>query len=279
MSNHTETRELPPVTRKFIACTQSTGRVGKSTVADGLISWLNFAGIPFEAMDADGEHQTLSSRHPGNVHLFDATRSLDEFGVMIDTLPDVPVILADFPAQSTGFLLTAAEHFRLLDSFAATGIRPTLLIFAADDDTAQKSAANTVRFFADSADYVLVENPAKFKSGEFKRTGLYQWFQERHTPTLRMPTISIVSLNAWDAMERKQQRYLSLDEVTKQPGLSFIAQFELASIRNSFLTQFEELANRIVVDVSLIKNKVSREELRRADQGVSPFNNPLLAKV
>jgi len=88
-----------------------------------------------------------------------------------------------------------------------------------------------------------------------------------------------VSLNAWDAMERKQQRYLSLDEVTKQPGLSFIPQFELASIRNSFLTQFEELANRIVVDVSLVKNKVTREELRRADQGPSPFNNPLLAKV
>src|SRR6516162_2801574 len=241
MSNHTETKELPPVTRKFIACTQSTGRVGKSTVADGVISWLNFAGIPFEAMDADSEHQTLSSRHPGKVHLFDATRSLD--------------------------------------SFAATGIRPTLLIFAADDDTAQKSAANTVRFFADSADYLLVENPAKFKSGEFKRTGLYQWFQERKTPTLRMPTISIVSLNAWDAMERKQQRYLSLDEVTKQPGLSFIPQFELASIRNSFLTQFEELANRIVVDGSLVKNKVTREELRRADQGPSPFNNPLLAKV
>ena len=199
---------------------------------------------------------------------------------MIDTLPAVPVILADFPAQSTGFLLTAAEHFRLLDSFAATGIlRPTLLIFAADDDTAQKSAANTVRFFGDAADYLLVENPAKFKSGEFKRTGLYQWFQERKTPTLRMPTISIVSLNAWDAMERRQQRYLSLDEVTKQPGLSFIPQFELASIKNSFLTQFEELADRIVVDVSLIKNRVSREEVRRADQSLSPFNNPLLAKV
>jgi hypothetical protein len=63
-------------------------------------------------MDADGEHQTLSSRHPGKVHLFDATRSLDEFGVMIDTLPAVPVILADFPAQSTGFLCASKGHRR-----------------------------------------------------------------------------------------------------------------------------------------------------------------------
>ena len=37
--------EQRAVKRRFIACTQSTGRVGKSTVAEGLITWLRYAGI------------------------------------------------------------------------------------------------------------------------------------------------------------------------------------------------------------------------------------------
>jgi hypothetical protein len=70
----------------------------------------------------------------------------------------------DFPAQATDFLLSAAAHFRLLEFFGAAGIRPTLLMFAADDPTAKESASNTIRFFGDAADYLLVENPAKTKA-------------------------------------------------------------------------------------------------------------------
>ncbi len=50
--------------RRFIACTQSTGRVGKSTIAEGLISWMRFAEIGSAAIDADTQHQTLSRRYP-----------------------------------------------------------------------------------------------------------------------------------------------------------------------------------------------------------------------
>jgi hypothetical protein len=49
--------EQRAVKRRFIACTQSTGRVGKSTVAEGLITWLRYAGIEFGAIDADSQHQ------------------------------------------------------------------------------------------------------------------------------------------------------------------------------------------------------------------------------
>jgi hypothetical protein len=56
----------------------------------------------------------------------------------------------------------------LLEFFKDAGVRPTLLIFAADDPTAKESASNTVRFFGDAADYVLIENPARFKSEEFR---------------------------------------------------------------------------------------------------------------
>ena len=63
MPEHAEpTIEKSAITRRFIACAQSTGRVGKSTLAEGLISWLRYAGVEFAAVDADSQHQTLSRR-------------------------------------------------------------------------------------------------------------------------------------------------------------------------------------------------------------------------
>ena len=52
------------IKRRFIACTQSTGRIGKSTVAEGLIGWLRYAGVAFVAVDADSniEHFHIAFR-------------------------------------------------------------------------------------------------------------------------------------------------------------------------------------------------------------------------
>ena len=61
------------VSRRFIACTQSTGRVRKSTVAEGLITWMRYADIDFAAVDADSQHLTLSRRYPQDSAKFDAT--------------------------------------------------------------------------------------------------------------------------------------------------------------------------------------------------------------
>ena len=53
-----------PGPNRIICSLQSTGRIGKSTVAQALISWFGFAGVEFAAVDADGEHQTLSRWYP-----------------------------------------------------------------------------------------------------------------------------------------------------------------------------------------------------------------------
>jgi hypothetical protein len=262
--------------KRFIACTQSTGRIGKSSVAEGLISWLRYAEIEFAAIDADSQHQTLSHRHPEQVGTFDATKTLDDFSRMIQTLPDLPVILVDFPAQATDFLLSAARHFRLLEFFEQSNVRPTLLVFAADDPTAKESASNTVRFFGESADYLLIENPARFKSAEFSRTALGNWLKERNTPTLIIPTVTAVTMNAWEALEDKIKRYLSLDEVCWQKDLHELNRFELQFLRNRFLVQFEDFAENLLPDTSLIKNKVSRFR-ETTQQKVDRFDDPLLA--
>jgi hypothetical protein len=53
-----------PGPNRIICSLQSTGRIGKSTVAQALIGWFGFAGVEFAAIDADGEHQTLSRWYP-----------------------------------------------------------------------------------------------------------------------------------------------------------------------------------------------------------------------
>ena len=215
----------------------------------------------------------FSHRYPCDVESFDATKTLDDFARMIQALPDFPVILVDFPAQATNFLLSAAEHFRLLEFFERSGIRPTLLIFAADDPTAKESASKTVRFFGDAVDYLLVENPAKYKSDEFMRTPLIKWLAERETPKLRVPAVTAITINAWEALERKLNRYLPLDEACRQNGLH--DRHELGFLRDRFLAQFEDLADRVVPDRALVKNKVARLTERKADVQ-NALNDPFL---
>jgi hypothetical protein len=48
--------------RRMLTSLQSTGRIGRSTLKQALMSWFSYAGIEFNAIDADPEHHTLSSR-------------------------------------------------------------------------------------------------------------------------------------------------------------------------------------------------------------------------
>ncbi|MGA8658074.1 MAG: hypothetical protein WB586_18175 [Chthoniobacterales bacterium] len=272
------TNNASAVSRRFIACAQSTGRVGKSTVAEGLITWMRYAGIDFAAVDADSQHQTLSRRYPQDSAIFDATRTFDDFARMLNELPAFPVIIVDFPAQATDFLLSAARHFKLVEFFEQSGIRPTLLVFAADDPTAKESAAKTIRFFGDNADYLLVENPAKFKSDEFKKTALHAWLAERSTPTLRIPAITALTMNAWETSERKLKRYLPLEEACQHEELHELSRYELGFLRDRFLVQFEDLAGQVLPDSNLVKNKVARP-IGQGTESQDPLSDPFLLTV
>ena len=253
-----QTTETPTIARRFLACTQSRGGIGKTTFAEALISWLNFARVPYGAMDADPQNQTLSRRYPNEVHLFDATKTKADFLRLMMALPDDPVILVDFPAQATDTLLEYAEHYGLSDFFEKRGIRPTLIIFGADDPAVKLSGSDTVKFFLDRADYVLVENPGKFDSNVFKSTPLFKWLIDHGTPTVRLPAIAAPTIDAWEALERKEGCYLSLDKASKHEGMHELSRYELQFFRDRMLTQLEDIADRLLPDVSLIKNKVAR---------------------
>jgi hypothetical protein len=114
------------------------------------------------------------------MHLLDAASSEDEFEQLLENLPESPTLIVDFPGNKTSKILEFAAHFQMLKAFRASGIRPTLLIFTADDWTAKDSALETLEFFGDAADYLLIENSARFKSDLFKATPLYDQFVARN---------------------------------------------------------------------------------------------------
>jgi hypothetical protein len=45
-----------------VTCFQSSGRIGKSTMFEGILAWARFAEIPVGAVDCAAEHLTLSKR-------------------------------------------------------------------------------------------------------------------------------------------------------------------------------------------------------------------------
>jgi hypothetical protein len=183
---------------------------------------------------------------------------------MIRALPDFPVTIVDFPAQSTDSLLGAFQHFRLLESFEASGVRPTLLIFAADDSTAAESASASARFFLDKADYLPIENPAKFQSSEFKKTALFKWLSERKTPTIRLPAVTEVTINEWKALERRSKKYIQLEEAVKHPDLFYTVRDELTYFRDAFLAQFRTTRSRASYPTrASLKTRLSGERLSR----------------
>src|SRR5271157_4126024 len=62
----------------------------------------------------------------------------------------------------------------------------------------------------------------------------------------------------WHSLERKEGKYLSFDDARTHPGIHELSRMELDYVRNRFLVQCEDYADRILPDTSLIKTKVSR---------------------
>ena len=105
-------------------------------------------------------------------------------------LPDVPLAVADFPAQATDFLLSAVESLRVLDALDARETRLTVLMFAADDPTATASMAKTYRALGDRVDYFLVKNPARLRSHAFDESALAGLFRKNKVPVLELPALT-----------------------------------------------------------------------------------------
>ncbi len=237
---------------------------------EGILAWARFAGIPVAAVDCDAEHRTLSERFP-EAAFVDATKSKDEFLQLIMELPDVPLAVADFPAQATDFLLNAMDSLRVLDALDASETRLTVLMFAADDPTATASLAKTYRTLGDRADYLLVKNPARFRSEVFDQTALAELFRKSKVPILELPAITTTTLQKIADASANSKKHLTYAEAVKIPGIHQMCRFEIEHFLNRIFTQCEDAARVLVPDPLLIKTKVVRAADRLARKPVDEF--------
>jgi hypothetical protein len=245
--------------------------MGKSTGLEGIVTWARFAGIPVGAVDCDAEHRTLSKRFPEAVFV-DATRSKDEFLQLIMELPDTPLAVADFPAQATDFLLSAMDSLRVLDALDARDTRMTVLMFAADDPTATASMAKTYRALGDRVDYLLVKNPARFRSQAFEESALGELFRKNKVPVLELPAMTTITLHAIAAASAEKKKHLTYAEAVKIPSIHPMCRFEIEHFLNRILTQCEDAAQVLVPDSAVIKNKVFRPTDNATRKAIDEFN-------
>jgi hypothetical protein len=232
-----------PGPNRIICSLQSTGRIGKSTVAQALISWFGFAGVEFAAIDADGEHQTLSRWYPEIVTRIPFRRT-DDLLPILNEIGSMPVMLIDYPAQSTQALLSAFAHFQAFDFFESKNTRLTSLIFASDERPAMASAAEIITTFGPKSDYIIVKNPARFQSEIFMHSQLPKMLGDYAARTVEIGRITRTTLDHLDAESAKAKRALTFREGEKLlPAGSVI---ELQSWRNRLFAQFEDICDLLL---------------------------------
>jgi hypothetical protein len=263
--------ELKKINHRFITCFQSSGRIGKSTMLEGVLAWATFAGVPAAAVDCDAEHRTLSRRFP-HATFVDATRSRDEFLQLISSMPDLPLAVADFPAQATDFLLDAMESLRVVEALETHETRMTVLMFAADDPTATASMAKTYRALQERVDYILVKNPARFRSHAFDESPLADLFKRSRVPVIEIPTLTATTLQAIAVASAEKKKHLTYAEAIKVASIPQICRFEIEYFINRMLVQCEDAARVLVPDPATIKNKVFRPDQKTSPKPVDEFN-------
>jgi len=238
---------------------------------EGIIAWARFAGIPVAMVDCDAEHLTLSKKFP-EAAFVDATRSTDEFLKLIMALPDAPLAVADFPAQATDFLLRAMESLRVLEALDERETRMTILMFAADDPTATASMAKTYRALGNRVDYVLVKNPARFRSNAFDETAMADLFKRQHVPLIELPTITDTTLEEIKTASAESKRHLTFVDAAKTLSIPFICRKEIEHFLNRVFVQCEDAAGILVPDPALIQNKVLRVKDNLTRLTIDEFN-------
>ncbi len=238
---------------------QSTGRVGKSTAIESLYSWALWAGIDAVALDADGEHQTLSKAFP-DVTLFEAaSKDASAFMEFLQEVASRPgdAIFADFPAQATSFLLERIAAVSAFKTLAAEGVKTTVLLFPADDRTAQQSMAQVVAALGSQVDYLLIKNPARFTTASFDGSKMQGRLSDMGAKELRLPVLTAPTLDAVRQYAASQKRNVPLADAA--PHLPSLCRIELESWINTVRAQVQEddLASLLVPDAGLLKKRVT----------------------
>jgi hypothetical protein len=224
--------------KRFLASFQSTGRIGKSTVNQGIMSYMAYAGLEFAAIDADGDHKTLSRWYPDLVAQM-PFRAPEDILPILDEVGVISSLLVDYPAQATVKVLESFAHFNVIPYLASKDTRLTILVYASDERPAMSSADQILRTFGDDAEYIVVENKARFSSDIFNASSLAARLREKNAPVLVVPPITRRTIDTIDSESVRARKMLTFREAEEKlpDGLTL----DLQAWRNQLFAQLESM--------------------------------------
>jgi hypothetical protein len=251
----------PEIKARLICPLQSTGRVGKSTACEAVLSWAKWAAVDCVAIDADDEHRTLSQRFGDAQLMAEVAREASAFKELVEAVAAVPapLMVADFPAQATAFLLEQIEALRVLDVLDEAGVRMTVMLFPADDESAQRSLAAAVKQLGERVDYLLVRSPARYRTEQFDRSKAAAKLVGYGAEEIYLPVITRSTLEEVATASRAAGRMLPWAEAA--PKLGTASRFELEAWTNKVRAQCEEAMRILVPDPELVTRRVERAEV------------------
>ncbi|MES2704982.1 MAG: hypothetical protein V4726_00105 [Verrucomicrobiota bacterium] len=257
----------PPVRTRLIAPLQSLGRIGKSTLAQALLSWADYAGVASAAIDADGEHRTLSGWYGDEIVAL-PFRQKEDLLPMLDAVGQAPLEIVDFPAQATDMILTAIREFGALQTLAERGVRLTVPIFASDERAGMLSAHRIITELGNEADYLIVTNPARFKSGVFTGSKIPELIPG--AGHVHLGAVTAYTMGHLDAAGKTARRALTFEEAL--PLLNSASRHELRAWLNAVFSQFEDHASLLLPDPALIQHRVLRMPKPTLTVAVNPYD-------
>lgn len=253
-----EDKQEKTLRARLVCPLQSTGRVGKSTACEAIVSWAKWAGVDHVPLDADDEHRTLSQRFPMAQLMAEVARDPSAFKDLIQAVAGVPapLVVADFPAQATVFLLEQIEALRALDVLDEAQVRMTVMLFPADDDSAQRSLAAVVRQLGRRVDYLIVRSPGRFRTDHFDKSKAAWKLAEYQAEELYLPALTRSTIDDVVSASRAVGRILPWAEAMGE--LPSASRFELEGWTNKVRVQCEDVARILLPDPDLLKKRVER---------------------
>ncbi len=132
--------------------------------------------------------------------------------------------------------------------------------------------AKTYRALRDRVDYLLIKNPARFRSHAFDDSALAELFRKNRVPIIELPTLTNTTIQKIAIASAEKKKYLTYAETSKTLSIPHICRKEIEYFLNRILVQCEDAAGVLVPDPALIKNKVLRAKDNLTRLAIDEFN-------
>lgn len=254
------------VKSRLVAPVQSIGRCGKSTLLQLVFQYLTESKVETSLIDCDDQHSTLQKWYP-EIALMGFKRAGD-LARLFEYAGESPSELIDFPAQATSEILEAFRAFQVERLFAEKGIALTIPIFASNEPAAMVSAAKIHAETKGFADYILVENPAKFASNLFDESKLAT-VMFKDAPRIRIPALSTHTVEAIQKKGVELRKSLTFADAVAV--LPIAARMETQHWMARIFDQFNGFKELLTADPAAVRNDFRPVEESKPSKDVDFF--------